>query len=85
MILKKALLEREEEFPTGLQIGDINVAVPHADHIYVKESEIILCTLENPVEFQRMDNPEKEVKVSIIILMAINNPDTHIEVLQKNI
>ncbi len=80
---KKALLKREEEFPTGLQIGHINVAVPHADHIYVKESEILLCTLENPVSFQRMDNPEEEVKVSIIILMAINNPDAHIKGLQK--
>lgn len=80
---KKALLKREEEFPTGLQIDNINVAVPHADHIYVRESEILLCTLENPILFQRMDNPDEGVKVSIIILMAINNPDAHIEVLKK--
>lgn len=78
-----ALLEREKSYPTGLFIGDVNVAIPHADCTYVKESEILLCTLENPISFQRMDQPDEEVEVSIIILLAIDSPDGHIKVLQK--
>ncbi len=80
---KEALLEREENYPTGLLVGDINLAIPHADHIYVKESEILLCTLENPILFQRMDKPEEVVEVSIIILLAISDPNAHIKVLQR--
>ncbi|MCJ0591079.1 PTS sugar transporter subunit IIA, partial [Enterococcus cecorum] len=26
---RKAILDREESFPTGLEIGDINIAIPH--------------------------------------------------------
>ncbi|GLI20207.1 PTS glucitol transporter subunit III [Tepidanaerobacter syntrophicus] len=80
---KEALLEREKNYPTGLLVGDINVAIPHADSVYVKESEILLCTLKNPIPFKRMDMPDEEVEVSIVILLAINSPDDHIEILQK--
>ena len=80
---EEALLEREENYPTGLLVGDINVAIPHVDHKYVKESEILLCTLENPIPFRRMDMPDEEVEVSIIILLAIDSPDGHLEILRK--
>ena len=59
------------------------MAIPHADSVYVKESEILLCTLKNPIPFKRMDMPDEEVEVSIVILLAINSPDDHIEILQK--
>lgn len=80
---KKALLEREENYPTGLLVGDINVAIPHVDHQYVKESEVLLCTLEEPIPFRRMDLPEEEVDVSVIILLAIDSPDGHLGMLKQ--
>lgn len=80
---KDALLQREKNHPTGLSVGEINVAIPHADSIYVKESEVLLCTLKHPLNFQRMDDPNKEIDVSIIFLLAINSSEDHLVTLQK--
>lgn len=80
---EKALLERENSYPTGLLVGDINVAIPHAKSEYVNESSIVLCTLEDKISFFRMDDPDEEVPVSILILLAINEPEEQLETLQK--
>ena len=70
----KAILERESKYPTGLYLGDINVAIPHADIEYANKSGIAIATLNPPVKFRRMDNPNEEIDVSIVFLLVINDP-----------
>lgn len=83
----KALKDREVEFPTGVQIGEIGVAIPHTDPCYVDKTAIAIATLKNPVSFYHMGtSPEDgmEVKVQFVIMLAIAG-NRHLEVLQAAI
>lgn len=79
----EAILKREEEYPTGLYLGDTNVAVPHADYHKVKASKVVVCTLKKEVVFKRMDDPAEELPVKMVIMLALNEPHGHLEMLQK--
>ena len=80
---KDAILNRESEFPTGLFTGAINVAIPHADVNFVKEASIAVGILKNPIKFRAMDDPDKEIEVRLIIMLALKEAHGHIQMLQK--
>lgn len=79
---REAILKREVEYPTGLP-ADIKIAIPHCDHTLVNESAIAVGVLNNTVKFQAMDDPSKTLDVQIIIMLALDEPHGHIEMLQK--
>ena len=79
----KAITEREKTYPTGLQVGDVGIALPHADRCFVKESQIGIATLKTPVDFCEMGTEDVPVKVSIVVMLALHDADEHIEILQK--
>lgn len=79
----EAIKIREEKYPTGLPTEAIGVAIPHTDSIHVKKGALALGLLKNPVKFQVMGMPEDNVDVSIIFMMAIDEPQGHLEMLQK--
>lgn len=78
-----AVLEREKTLPTGLDIGEMCVAIPHTDSKHVNESNVAVAVLNNPVEFNNMIDPSKKVEVRIVFLLAINNPDSQVTLLSK--
>ncbi|WP_017209708.1 PTS sugar transporter subunit IIA [Clostridium beijerinckii] len=78
-----AVLEREKTLPTGLDIGEMCVAIPHTDSKHVNESNVALAVLKNPVEFRNMIDPSKKVEVMVVFLLAINNPDSQVTLLSK--
>jgi PTS system galactitol-specific IIA component len=80
---KEAILERESEFPTGIFTGGINVAIPHADVSFVNQASIAVGILDKPVKFHIMDEPENEIDVHLIIMLALKEPHGHIQMLQK--
>lgn len=75
-----AVIEREKKYPTGLELG---VALPHAESNHVIDEGIAIITLKEPVEFLEMGNPKKKIKVSIIFLLAIKNPNFQLNCLEK--
>ncbi|MGG7058830.1 PTS sugar transporter subunit IIA [Clostridium nigeriense] len=79
---REAILKREEEYPTGLP-AEVKIAIPHCDHTLVNESAIAIGVLKNTVNFQAMDDPSKTLDVQIVIMLALNEPHGHIEMLQK--
>ncbi|WP_300381698.1 PTS sugar transporter subunit IIA [Clostridium sp.] len=79
---RQAILEREAEYPTGLPAA-IKIAIPHCDHTLVKDSAIAMGVLKNPVDFQAMDDPSVTLDVQVVIMLALNEPHGHIEMLQK--
>lgn len=79
---KEAILKREIEYPTGLP-AEVKIAIPHCDHTLVNESAIAIGVLNNTVDFQAMDDPSKTLDVQIVIMLALNEPHGHIEMLQK--
>jgi len=78
-----AVLERESKFPTGLYLGDINVAIPHTDIKYAKKSGIAIARLNKPVNFRRMDNPDEEINVSLVFLLSVVDPKEYVNFLSK--
>jgi len=78
-----AILKREKEYPTGLPTNEVGVAIPHTDIEHVIKHGIAVATLKNPVKFNAMGNPDEEVNVKLIFMLAITDPNTQINLLKK--
>lgn len=80
----EATLVREAEMPTGLPLaGEINAAIPHVDIEYVNRPALALATLSQPVIFQNMVDSEEDVPVRLVIMLALDQPKSQIEMLQQ--
>jgi galactitol PTS system EIIA component len=80
----QAALERESRMPTGLPLGGkYNAAIPHTDIEHVIKPALALATLKQPVDFQNMIEPETAVPVHIVIVMALEQAKTQVEMLQE--
>lgn len=79
----KAILDREKNFPTALDVQGLNVAIPHCDPENVNKGAICAAVLKKPVDWYRMDDPESTCPVSLVIMLALNEAHAHLEMLQK--
>lgn len=77
------IIRREANYPTGLQFENIAIALPHGNAAHVKHSTLAIGKCEQEIYFQNMSNPEEEIKVDIIVLLAIKDPDTHLKVMKN--
>jgi len=81
---RDAVLERELSLPTGLELdGQIHAAIPHADIEHVNFPSVALAVLQKPVIFRCMVEPEKEIPVRLVFLLAMNEPKKQVELLQQ--
>ena len=79
-----ATLEREANMPTGLPLGgSVNAAIPHVDIEYVKKSALGLATLRQEVVFYNMVENEVEVPCRLVIMLALDQPKSQVEMLQS--
>jgi PTS system galactitol-specific IIA component len=70
--------------PTGLPLeGVYNAAIPHTESEHVLKPGLALATLAKPVIFQNMILPEEGVPVQLVILMALDQPKSQVEMLQE--
>lgn len=76
-----ALIEREEEYPTGLDIRGIGVAIPHTDVVHVKQAGIGIARLNQEVKFTQMGSDD-DVMVRLVFMLAVDKPNDHLEHLQ---
>ena len=80
----QAAIAREAQMPTGLPLdGKYNAAIPHTDIEHVVRPALALATLVKPVNFQNMIEPEISVPVQLVILMALEQAKTQVEMLQE--
>jgi|LSQX01.2.fsa_nt_gb PTS system galactitol-specific IIA component len=79
----QAVLDREEIYPTGLEAPGGGIAIPHTDAHHVHTSTIGVATLKSPVEFRVMAEPDKVVSVSVVMMLAVSDPQKVIPVLTK--
>ncbi|GAB6085892.1 PTS sugar transporter subunit IIA [Alkaliphilus crotonatoxidans] len=80
---QEAIVEREMNYPTGLPSVDIKIAIPHCDYKLVNRAAIAIGILKEPVIFRSMDDPERELEVHIIMMLALDQPHGHLNMLQK--
>lgn len=80
----EGLLKREANFPTGLltDVEGFGVAIPHTDSEYVRRNQLGFMSLDEPVTFQYMADPETEVPVKLMVMMAIQGHD-QVDMLMK--
>lgn len=79
-----AVVKREAAMPTGLPLGQaVNVAIPHTDPEHVLRPAVALGVLSAPVDFANMEEPDEAVPVGVVFLLAINDKDRQIDMLQE--
>ena len=71
----EGIQEREKNFPTGLQSDTVGFAIPHTDSKNVKRNQLGFMSLTNPVVFKSMADPDEEIQVELIVMMAIQGHD----------
>lgn len=77
-----AVEERERTMPTGLPLEDgLAVAVPHTDPEHVIASGAAVATLKEPVTFRSMDDPDKELPVRLVFMLALHSKEQQLEML----
>jgi PTS system galactitol-specific IIA component len=79
----EGIIKRENTFPTGLLLNNYNVAIPHTDAEHVLKPAIAVATLSKPVIFKNMANPQEDVNVNIVFMIALNESHSQVEMLQQ--
>jgi len=79
-----AVLAREASMPTGLPLGgDLNIAVPHTDPEHVVTPSLALATLVRPVNFGSMDDPDEQIPVGVVMMLALADKNAQIDMLRE--
>ncbi len=75
------VLERENCFPTGMELEKINVAIPHIDSKYILKENLFVITSKKGIEFNNAENNGEKLNVKIIFGLLIREHNTHISFL----
>lgn len=79
-----SVIEREVVFPTGLPLPEAAIAIPHATpNKNVFRDSIAVARLAQPVLFHSMEDPEHEVPVALIFLLALKDSHCHLDMLKE--
>ena len=76
-----ALLARERAYPTGLALGELNLAIPHANPEHINEVTVTIAVPKHPVVFKDMGDQESDVSVSVIVCLTLEKADDNIKML----
>jgi PTS system galactitol-specific IIA component len=79
----RATIQREADHPTGLPTRPFPIAFPHADAEGVIESALAVACLKNPVKFKNMGDPDEDLEVEIVVMLANKSPEEQIETLRN--
>lgn len=75
--------EREATFPTGIQLENLGVAIPHTDAECVLEEFVAVVVNREPVAFQSMEDITVTVPASLVFVLGLNQPHAQLEMLQS--
>jgi galactitol PTS system EIIA component len=70
----QALVQRERQFPTGLDFGRFTAALPHADTEHARRSALAVVLTQEPVEFRAMDDPNRALACRLVIVPVLTDP-----------
>ncbi|MGD8849104.1 MAG: PTS sugar transporter subunit IIA [Anaerolineales bacterium] len=76
-------IEREHKHPTGLPTRPFPIAFPHAEAEGVHRSALAVATLNQPVDFRNMADPDEDLPVEIIFLLANREPEEQVQALRQ--
>ena len=79
----EGLITREANFPTGLSLNNMCVAIPHTDVEHVNRTQIGFMSLDEPVEFIEMGTDDKKIPVKMMFMLALKEAHQQLEMLTK--
>lgn len=73
-----SLLERERNYPTGLDLSPVSevlpdIAIPHTESEYVRTTRIIPIKLKNEITFHNMISPNDQISVRFLFMILNEN------------
>lgn len=82
----EAIMEREKNYPTGLDLSPVSdeipgAAIPHTETEYCNGKHVVFVKLNNQIEFRNMIAPDKEVAVKYLFIIINNDVDNQTNVL----
>lgn len=77
----EAILSREQIYPTGLVLENINIAIPHTDVDHIKKPFIYINKMEDDIEFIQMGSDDKTVIPEYVIILGIKEPKKQVTLL----
>ncbi len=77
------IIEREKNYPTGLQLSGYGCAIPHTDIEHVIRPTIAIATLNQEIEFQSMGDPKSKVNVNVVFMLALSQKQDQLEMLKE--
>jgi len=75
--------DREQIHPTGLPTQPFCIAFPHADAEGVNRSALCVAVLGHPVTFKNMGDPDEDLQVEVVFMLANRDPESQIETLRN--
>ncbi|WP_194207475.1 PTS sugar transporter subunit IIA [Superficieibacter sp. 1612_C1] len=79
----QALIHREENNPTAMQLEKIGVAIPHVDVGHVREEKLVVVTCPEGIVFKQAEDPDNVMKVHVVFFLLLKEKDAHIDFLMK--
>lgn len=80
---REALLLREQNHPTAMQLETMGVAIPHVDVEHVRHERLVVVTCPQGIEFNQAEDPDLTMKVHVIFFLLLKEKDAHLEFLMK--
>ncbi|GAA6496993.1 PTS sugar transporter subunit IIA [Anaerostipes caccae] len=80
----KAVIDRENIYPTGICTEPYPVAIPHCERDGVLKTAILVGqTRNNGITFQRIDDTDLNVDAKVIFMLAVDTNQGQLEVISK--
>ena len=76
------ILKREESFPTGIDLGYMQVAMPHVEAKHVNDNTMFVVTTKKGVEFENAED-DGIVNSKIIFGLIVKDSEKHLDFLMK--
>ena len=76
-----AMREREESFPTGIELDGYAIAIPHCSSEHANKPAICIMRSQQPVSVNQADGDE-ELEVNLIISLIVTDPADQLQLLK---
>jgi len=77
------LSEREDDYPTGLQLEDYAVAIPHGNPEHIKESFVSVVSLTKPIMINKMEDASEKIPIDLFFFLGLGDGNTHLGILRE--
>jgi galactitol PTS system EIIA component len=78
-----AIIARENDHPTAMQLANMVVAIPHVDVEHVNEERLVVATSKSGIEFKSAEEFDATVDSNVIFFLLLKNKDDHLQFLVK--